>query len=218
MAGRSNLESRLQELLSDLVSTANELRKRAPEVPGLLEQLATEIGTIARHPRALGARLDARSAWLNRKFLSAASNVVEPFLVGMGLRVESLGEEAIEVVLPGWWRNQTEGGALHVGALTTAGEFASRLYWEHHLDLGRSELTARELNSKVFGRPSGDVKVVFRMPVAQREAVFHRLRSEGSTEVVSVTAIYDQSGRLAAEVEVTWRLLRQLALGPGASN
>jgi hypothetical protein len=109
----------------------------------ILESLRADLKTFARHPRSVGALIESRSAWLNRKFLGAASNLVEPFLVGMGFSVASLTEDAVEVTMPGFLRNQGEVGQIHNAALAALGEFAARIFWEHHLDLRRQELRAR---------------------------------------------------------------------------
>jgi acyl-coenzyme A thioesterase PaaI-like protein len=226
MPGRSDNESKLEakfrakldKYLADFGSVAEELRRKAPLLSPTLSTVLEELSVLTRHPRALGARLETQSAWLNRLFLSAASNLAEPFLLGMGLRVESLGEESVEAVLPGGWRNQSEGGLLHTGALSTVGEFTSRIYWEHHLDLSRSELQVKSLNLRVHGSPRGDVRAIFRMSVGEREAVLHRLRTDGRTQVDSHSSLYDSEGRLLAEVEIVWQLERRLALGVGESS
>jgi hypothetical protein len=181
-------------------------------------RLAEDLKHLAERPRAFGHWLEGQSPWLNRRFLGAASNIAEPFLVGMGLRVEKLGEDSAEVFMPGSWRNQGEGGWLHSSALSALGEFAVRLFWEYHLDLRKSEILASRVEVRILSRPSGDAKGVFRLPVAEREAILHRLRAEGQAEIDTQTMIYDMSGRLIAEVEVDWKLVRQLALGGGHSG
>lgn len=208
MPGRGKLESKLFSRLGDIRSFVDQMRKRSPEV---LE----EMKTLLRHPRSLGAHLEERSPWLNRHFLGAASNLSEPFLVGMGLRVERLGEDAVEVILPGGWRNQGEGGLIHAGALATLGEFTSRLFWEHHLGLQYAEIEVVRVHLKSLARAAGDMRAVYRLPVSDREVILHRLRAQGRAEVSSEAAIYDRDARLVAEVEVEWRIQRHLALGPG---
>ncbi len=197
MAAGIKFEKRLENLLEKL--------------PGFAEQLRS----IARNPRSIGAKLESRSPWLSRQFLGAASNFVEPFLVGMGLAVESLGEEVAEVSLPGHWRNQGEGGVIHNGALSALGEFASRLYWEHHLDLRGPELYAKHVELRSLTRARGDLRGIFRWSVAGREEIQHRLRTTGEADAHVTVSVYDTSGKLVAEVDVDWQITRQLSLGTG---
>jgi hypothetical protein len=57
------------------------------------------------------------------------------------------------------------------------------------------------------------MRAVFRFPVSEREAVLHALRARGNAETESTISVYDNDGRLVAEVEVAWDFTRQLALG-----
>lgn len=172
-----------------------------------------EIRDWARHPRLAGFFLKERSPWLGRGFLSVASNWLEPFTVGMGLTIESIGEDSIEVAMPGGWRNQGEGGIIHSAALSALGEFGVRLYWEYHLDLRHADIESRRVQVRIISRPSGAMKGVFRLPVGDREAILHRLRTDSRAEVETQTHVYDADGRLVAEVEVEWALRRLFALG-----
>ncbi len=187
--------------------------KLAEMLDRLRETLRDDLKTFARHPRSVGALIESRSGWLNRKFLGAASNLVEPFLVGMGFSIASLSEDAVEVTMPGFLRNQGEVGQIHNAALSALGEFAARIFWEHHLDLRRQELRASAVRLRVLARASGSMRGVFRFPVGEREAVLHALRARGSAETESTVSVYDTDGRLVAEVEVAWEFTRQLALG-----
>ncbi len=208
LADRSKLDARVAQINRLLA----QLRKFSPEA---MASLKDDLKTIARHPRSIGALIEARSPWLNRKFLGAASNIIEPFLVGMGLSVASLNEDSVEVTMPGFVRNQGEAGAIHNAALSALGEFAARLFWEHHLDLRRSELIARSIALRVLARAAGPMRAVFRFQVSEREAVLHRLRSDGSAHAESTVSIYDSGGRLVAEVEIGWDFSKQLSLSEG---
>jgi Domain of unknown function (DUF4442) len=204
MADRSKFDARLEGIMGDFLA----------KIPGLTEQLKT----FARHPRSVGALIESRNAWLNRKFLGAASNLVEPFLVGMGLSIASLTEDSAEITMPGFIRNQGEAGAIHNAALAALGEFAARIFWEHHLDLQRSELQATSVSTKLMTRAQGPMRAVFRYPVSEREGVLLTLRSETYAEAESLVSIYDALGKLVAEVEIEWRFSRRLALSAGTGS
>jgi hypothetical protein len=175
-----------------------------------------------RNPRVVSTWLEESSPWLSRRVLGAASNLAEPFVVGMGLDVVQLSEELIEVSLPGSWRNQGEGGAIHAGALSTLGEFTSRLYWEYHLDLRRSDLSFSRLQLRILGSPGntirGDLRAIYRISVSEREKLLHRLRAEAKAETEAEISVYDSRGKLVALVEVDWTFVKQLSLGTRAAQ
>lgn len=199
----NGLRSTMEKVLQNSVEQAVQYS------PALIE----ELKLIVRHPRTLGFFLESKSQWAMRRMLGAASNWAEPFTIGMGFRVVKLGEDIIEVRMPGYWRNQGEFGQIHSGALASIGEFAARLFWEYHLDLKNSEAESIRVQVRVLNRPFGELSAVFRLPVADRETMLLRLRSEGRTEVETQISIYDLNGRLVAECEVDWKLVRNLRIG-----
>jgi acyl-coenzyme A thioesterase PaaI-like protein len=175
-----------------------------------------ELKEFALHPstsvRSFGLLLDERSPWLGRHFLGAASKWAEPFTVGMGFKVQKIGEDAVEVRLPGKWRNQGAGGVVHSAALAALGEFAVRLYWEHHLDVRHSGVESKRMQVRILSRPVGEMKAVFRLPVVDREAILHRLRTQQHVDTETQVHVYDSAGRLIAEVDADWFLCRRLTL------
>jgi len=207
------------QLVQQVVGRVND-QVVEPVVEGLTRRspgIMRELKTLARHPRSFSTWIETQSPWLSRQFLSAASNWAEPFTLGMGLSILRLQEENIEVSMHKGWRNQGDGGLVHSGALATLGEFTGRLFWEHHLDLQSSCIESRRVQVRILAKPFGAMKAVFRLPVADREVILLRLRAESSTVVDTQTRIYDVDGRLVAEVDVDWLLLRQLALGTSQS-
>ena len=204
----------VEQGLRDIKSMAGMVRENSAP----LGEMIDELKMMARHPRTLSSWLETKSPWLSRQVLGAASNLSEPFTLGMGLRVSRVGEEAIEVLMSGGWRNRGDGGLVHMGALATLGEFAVRLYWEHHLDLRSVTLESQRVEVRVLSRPIGEMKAVFHLPVGDREVLMHRLRADGDLVNQTETLIYDNNGRLVAEVDVEWRLSRQLALAPGLGS
>ena len=182
------------------------------------DEIEQRLGSGLRH--RLSDLVEERSPWLSRRVLEAASNITEPFVVGMGLRVETLKEDSITVRMPSGWRNQGVGGALHAGALCTLGEFTWRLYWEHHLDLKRADLDLYCLQLSPIGqskqnglsRLHGAVRATYHNSVAEREQTLYQLRANGQVEVEGEVGIYDEGGRLIAQVELVWLFRRQLRL------
>src|SRR4051812_18239286 len=115
-----------KEPLSNIKEFADQLKEILPELKSYVE-----------NPKRLGAWLEEHNPWLSRQLLGAVSNISDPYLAGMGLTIQQLSETRTEVLLPDRWKNRAEGGVVHVGALTTAAEYASRIYWERVLNLQR---------------------------------------------------------------------------------
>ena len=178
-----------------------------------IDEVKSLANTFVRRPRALGAWIEARSPWLNRQFLGVASNLAEPFTAGMGLKVAKLGEDVAEVLLPDSWRNQGSAGGIHPAALAVLGEMAARIFWEHHLDLRAADAAVKRLQVRLLAPAKGELRGAYRISVAEREAILLKLRSDGRVEIETHTLVYDQAGRMIAEVEAELELHRQLALG-----
>jgi acyl-coenzyme A thioesterase PaaI-like protein len=203
----------LQDLQQKVTEEVQRLREQAMKLAPV-----QELKSVFRHPRALGARIEEASPWLNRRFLGVASNWIEPFLAGMGLKVERLTEDHSEVIMPGSWRNQGESGVVHSAALCALGEFTSRIFWEHHLDLRLSDFEVRGIELKLLCRPVGQMRSIYRLAEMERESALQRLREAGAVEIESLALIYDEQGRLVAETNVQWKISRVLALGSGQSD
>ncbi|MCM2280483.1 MAG: DUF4442 domain-containing protein [Bdellovibrionaceae bacterium] len=182
---------------------------------GSLNELLPGLRHSLRHPRRVGAWLEEHHPWLSRRVLSAASNLADPYVAGMGLSVQRLDENGVEVFMPHRWRNQGEGGVVHVGALVTLAEFVSRVYWERNLNLMRHEIQAVQVTSKFHITTELDTRGVMNFSEGEREAVLFRFRSEGEAIVPSQVKVFESTGRLVAEIVVEWRLKGSLALGAG---
>lgn len=190
---------------------AGSLVERLPELRHSLRQ-------SLRHPRQFGTWLEEHNPWLSRQVLSAASNLADPYLVGMGLTIERLDENGVDVRMPDRWRNRGEGGAAHVGALTTLAEFASRVYWERNLNLNRHDMHVVQLTAQFLAPADGDIRAVMGFSEGEREAALFRFRAEGEVVVPAEVKIFESQGRLIADIVVEWRLTRPLALGAPAES
>ena len=211
-------KTRWSELGRDVLGGLSVLKVAAEEMLEHSPIRVEEVRELIRRPRTFGAWLELKSPRLGRHFMGVASNLTEPFTLGMGFRVERLAEDAIEVLLPGGWRNQGEDGAIHSAALCALGETTVRLFWEAHLDLQDIEMRSRRVQARKLGEAVGEVRGVFRLPEADREAILHELRAEPTCDVESQTLVYDRDGRLVAEIDVDWHLRRRLRLQAGSSD
>jgi hypothetical protein len=152
------------------------------------------------------SKIEERSPWLSRSLLGVASNMTEPFLLAMGLSVERVEEDLVEVWLPDWWRNRGEEGVVHNGAIASLGEFAVRKYWDHHLTSFHSRAEAVNLQFRRLGVVKGALRGTFYLATSERESFFQKLRANQSATINCETNIYDKDGRLVAQVEMQWQM------------
>ena len=199
--------------------------ERLSEATSLLRGVATnvvkeqvranlpEIRAWVENPQRIGVLLEEHSPWLSRKFLSAASNLVDPFVIGMGIQIDVLNEEQVSVRLPNRWRNRAALSKVHVGALLTVAEFAGRVYWERHVHFRQAVLRVARINSSFFKETDSDITAVFKISEADREAALFRFRSENEVKFETEVALYDCKEQLVSQVQVEWSLIRRLVLG-----
>ncbi len=177
-----------------------------------LQDMWPHLRPFVRNPRLVGSWIEERHPWLGRQILSAASNLADPYVAGMGLSILAFAPTMIEVAMPNRWRNRGEGGSVHVGALATLAEFTSRVFWERHLNLRRNEMRVGQLISRFLRETESDTRAVFNFDENEREAVLYRLRAEGRVYVPCEVAVYDSVGRLVAETTVEWCLAQPKSL------
>jgi acyl-coenzyme A thioesterase PaaI-like protein len=187
-----------------------------------VDELKAMTQQILQNPRRLSTLLEQKSPWLGeqvrKELLSAASNFSDPFLVGMGLQISKMTEDDLEIQLPQRWKNSAGGGAIHVGALCTAAEFASRVYWERHLSPSWCESRVVNLQCLFLRAAQRDTKIVYHVGDAEREALLFRIRSEDSVNFESLVAIYDDEEQLICEATIEWNFRRKNTLGSGSNE
>ncbi len=182
----------------------------------LAEKIA-ELKEWIRHPKVWVEVIEQKSTWLNRQLMGAASVFIEPFLLGRGFYVDKIQEDAVEITMPGGKSNQGAGGAVHAAALTALGEFTARLFWERHLDRRSTDLQLKVVNLRMLVAPIGEMRAVFRLPIAERESILHQLRATAGIpqEIESDILVYDRNGLLVAEIQVKLEARQHLALKQG---
>jgi acyl-coenzyme A thioesterase PaaI-like protein len=208
----SGVASALAQQIGQQVS-----KKVTAQLDATLGQVAPDWKTYVENPRLVSGWLEQHSPRLSRALLSAASNFSDPHLVGMGLQVRKLTDETVEVSLPRRWKNQAGAGKVHIGALATLAEMASRVFWERHLDPLLNNLRVSEINARFLRETERDTRAVLRLSEAERETILFRLRSENDISIENEISIYDEREQLIAEVVVHWQFTRAAALPPGRS-
>ena len=183
----------------------------------LRAELQTQFKDVIQNPRRLSTLLEEKSPWLGeqvrKEILTAASNLSDPFLVGMGLKVLKMSEDSIEVGLPQRWKNSEGSGAIHVGALCTAAEFTSRVYWERHLSPTWCESRVVNIQANFLRPALRDTKAVYHVGDTEREALLFQVRSEKSINFESLVAVYDSEKQLISEVTIEWNFRRKQTIG-----
>lgn len=174
--------------------------------------VTSEFASALRHPRSIGAWVEPHSAWLAKRIVGAASNILDPFTAGVGFRVVALEEERAVLEMPFTWRTRGEGAVVHHGALLSLAELTAKIFWQHHLDLRAAEVVTTQINVTMIRPADSDLRAVFYLPENEREEVLRQLRITGEVETKSNITVYDDHERLVAEVVVDWRFARRPAL------
>ena len=175
--------------------------------------LQTQLQDIIDNPQKLGAMIEEKSPRLSRELLSVASNITDPFVIGMGLHISKLEEDLVEVTLPQRWKNLAEGGEFHTGALCTLAEFTSKVYWDRHLSAMAARRRVRRIEAQILQVARGNLIARYSLSSAEREAFLFKLRTEQEPILDALVKVYDSQEKLIAEVTIDWQFAAQLALG-----
>lgn len=176
------------------------------------------LKSIIDEPRTVVLKIEEKSPWLSRQILGVASNIMEPFTIGMGLNVTQLAEDHCEVVLPDIWRNHGNGRQIHPGALVALCEFAVKSYWNQYLHSNQTNIILEEFHFQRISKPQGLLKAKYRLTIGDREWLLLRLRSEETVTFTSSVSVYSEEGLLVAEIDLHWRYKGQLELPPARQN
>lgn len=175
--------------------------------------LQTQVQDLLNNPRKVTALLEEKSPRLSRELLSVASNITDPFVVGMGLQITKLQDDLVEVSLPQRWKNLAEGGEFHTGALCTLAEFTSKVYWSRHA--ASSHKRVQKIEAQILQPARGNLIARYSLSSSEREGFLFKLRTERAPIIDSLIKIYDSQEKLIAEVTIDWQFASQLALEGG---
>lgn len=191
-----------------------ELKQLAQALAGHVSGgLQSQIHDLMNNPQKISALIEEKSPRLSRELLSVASNITDPFVVGMGLQISKLEEDLVEVTLPQRWKNLSESGDFHTGALCTLAEFTSKVYWDRHLSSQAAWRRVKRLDAQILQSPRGNLISRYSLSSAEREAFLFKLRTEQEPVIDALVKIYDSQEKLIAEVMIDWQFSAQLALG-----
>lgn len=162
--------------------------------------------------------IEEKSPHLAQTFLNVASEVSNPHQVGMGLKILDLSDEGIRVLLPNRWRNRTQSGALHAGALMTLAEYAGRSYWERLVDRNLGDVRLVEVRANYMKNSYRDVFAQFHFAGEQRERVLFELRSQGRVVVDTSIIIFGKDDQRIADFTLVWDISSPLVLENQSEN
>ena len=171
---------------------------------------------IRRNPKELSHWLESKNPALARIFLNATTEVTDPPLLGMGVRVEEISDSMVSVGLPYRWKNRSSDViGMSSGALVSVAEYATRLLWERHYDATRIRSEVLSVEIKIFSPISEKVWARPCLIPSDWETCFFTLNSTGTSEARQVIPFFDQHHKLLAQAEVEMSFIGDLALPPG---
>lgn len=144
----------------------------------------------ARHPRSLGQLVENRNPKLAKTFISYASELMEPQLLGLGIRVKKSTDELILAQLPYTWRNKDSQGFIKVTSVLALVEFVVKLFWEKHLDSSQLKIRVVGVEIDFDKLPIGDIFCQMTMPIHDRELVEYSLLSQGQHQLIHTVLLF----------------------------
>ncbi len=179
-----------------------------------LSKLARDI------PKNRGAFLQKSADWIEQRssiahkiFLTASAVAFDPMSLARGFIVTKSDPESLVVLMPALPTNLALDSSLHLGALNSLAEFASRQLWMKSVDFSSCKITLVGIETKLFSSELRRVEARVRLEVADREALLFELRKLRKMETSLAVPIFDSDNRLVAEVNTQWLLqLETLAL------
>lgn len=204
------------DLIASLMNKRNDFEKKVLEnwnqAQGAVEEklwqnlkVFFEVKGLRPHIVDFMTYVEKWSPQMTREALSYFLDFFRASTIGMGLRIATINDTQIEVVLPNRPRNLDEDGYFLESALVTAGIESFKLLWLRHAPIGdfhfkiqkiNFEKTSAALNEKKFK----NYRARFEIQVEQREAVLNELRTEQKTLVEHKVLFFDENEALAGEM------------------
>lgn len=170
------------------------------------------VETVRQDPQRFVDWVEGKHPLLAKRVLNAASEVVEPQLMGVGVIVRELTDKHVEIRLPYRWKNHSAGRSMDSGVLISTSEFAARQLWYRHIDLLNTEIEIKSAELTVLKQIRESVWCRMHLNPQERDRLIHQLHSTGEVNVVQEAQFFCKDDLLAAQASLSWRLKGSLAL------
>jgi len=160
-------------------------------------------------------QIEQWSPFLAKKIWSLTPFLDSPFIIALGLKIQNLTNETVEVQVPSTLQNRNEWGELHSSVLISAAQFASQIIWKRHIRPQFEEMTLTDLQSHFVSRPSkSKAHVRAKLAETEREAVLRKLKVGELVTHEMALVITDDKDQILANINCTWsfRPVRPVAL------
>lgn len=198
-----------QELIGFLVSQGLAVeqlfKKNFKDTQSNIERALEERG-LSLNPKELAMAISELSPKGSRAALNLVIDWLQPFNIGLGLRVSHLTDEKIEVVLPYRLKTQNINKHLHEGAVITAAIEAATTLWQRHSLGGEFKINIREAKLSVLQTLNSEVRARAELSALEREDTLNHLRVQAVAKAPLQVRFYDENEQLKAEVDLVVHL------------
>jgi hypothetical protein len=165
-------------------------------------------------------QLEQWSPTLAKRIWGLASIFEAPLTVALGLKVRSLNDlhSEIEVPLNRFTRN--ESGEIQSSVILAAGEFASKVLWQRHLNPDLEVMRLDSIHCRFLRPALTAAKARTELAEPEREKILRRLKSGEEADCEMSVVFVDHKDQQVAALNCVWRLRpqRRLALGQGVTK
>lgn len=149
-------------------------------------------------------QIEQWSPLLAKKIWSLTPFITAPFILALGLKIENLTDNTVEIRIPFAPQNKNEEGNLHPAALITASQFASQVLWRRHVTNKLETMTLIGLNSDFHkvGRTRAFIRAA--LDETEREEILRKMKSGESPSHEMVVVIVDDKNQSLGQINCTW--------------
>ncbi len=170
------------------------------------------------HPYEVAHLIDEVSPWLSKKWISISGDFLAPHRLGMGLKVRQRSHTQIELVLPARWKNRSQSGRVHPGAMVTLAQECLEIFWSGHVNPINTQMEIGEFNGRFFQPVFGEVRARFHIKESELEENLFELKKNRFVQLLNEVEIFSSQDQLLALVSCKILLQKQGALPPSSSS
>lgn len=173
---------------------------------------------FATDPKQLVHLLEEQSPWLAKKLLSLASGVVEPHLLGRGLKIEEWTGERVGLKLPHRPLRKMTSAELSVTSLVGMGEFAMRLYWDRYIDLVHCQLEIKKTELELTHPVRRGVCARLELTHSVREQLLFEMNRLGGVDCELQVLLLSEKGQKLGHIHFSLALRGLKGLPPAGPS
>ena len=139
---------------------------------------------------------------LSQAIVSYASEVLEPQLFGLGIRIEKMEDELVLALLPYTWRNKTRHGYFRTTSVVALLELVLQVFWEQHLNNTQLRVRISQLELDCTNLPQHNLYCQLSMANQEREVIEYSLLGRGKVEIEQSLLLFGVNHTNCSNVDI----------------